>query len=92
MTTQELLVENAKLHQLLAGYKEGQDSLRKENNVLKEQLAQLYKLIKGFTSEKFLQEIDASQLSLFGEDTIIEAEELPKQTITYTRDKKTSGA
>ena len=88
MTNQQLLAENLELHQLIAGYKEGQDSLRRENATLKEQLAQLYKLINGFKSEKFLKEIDVDQLSLFSAGTIIEAEELPKETITYTREKK----
>ena len=77
MTYQELLVQH--------------DQIKKENNFLKEQLAQLYKLINGFKSEKFLQEIAVDQLSLFSEDTTLEAVETPKETITYTRDKKKHG-
>lgn len=88
MTSQQLLAENAKLHQLIAGYKEGQDSLRKENANLKEQLAQLYKLINGFKSESFTTQAVVDQLSLFAGDTPETTEETPQQTITYTRDKK----
>lgn len=75
MTYQELLVENT--------------SIKKEISSLKEQLAQLYKLINGFKSESFITQAVVDQLSLFAEqDTREEIEALPQETITYTREKK----
>ena len=74
MTYQELLVQ----HQ----------EIKKENGFLKEQLAQLYKLLNGFKSENFITEAVIDQLSLFAEDTVEEIEETPEETITYTRGKK----
>jgi len=74
MTYQELLVENA--------------TFKKEISNLKEQLAQLFKLINGFKSESFVTEAVIDQLSLFGEDLVEEIEATPQETITYTRDKK----
>ena len=69
--------------ELLAGY----ESQKKTIASLQQQLASLYKLINGFKSERFLQEIDLDQLSLFTEATTT-VEEPNQQTITYTRDKK----
>ena len=74
MTYQELLVQH--------------HEIKKENNFLKEQLVQLHKLINGFKSEKFLSEIDVDQLSLFAGDTTTQTAETPKETITYSREKK----
>lgn len=74
MTYQELLAENRSQKKTIAS--------------LQEQLASLYKLIHGFKSERFLQEIDLEQLSLFSEDTTTVVEEPKQETITYTRDKK----
>ena len=74
MTYQELLIENT--------------TFKKEISGLKEQLAQLYKLLNGFKSESFITEVVADQLSLFATDIAPVVEETPKETITYTRDKK----
>lgn len=74
MTYQELLVQH--------------NTIKKENNILKEQLAQLYKLISGFKSESFITQTVIDQLSLFAEDTTEAVAETPQETITYTRDKK----
>ncbi|WP_143273590.1 hypothetical protein [Aquimarina sp. MAR_2010_214] len=70
--------------ELLAGY----ESQKKTIASLQEQLAGLYKLINGFKSERFLQEIFLDQLSLFSEATTTLVEESKQETITYTRDKK----
>jgi transposase len=69
--------------ELLAGY----ESQKKTIASLQQQLAVLYKLINGFKSERFLQQIDLDQLSLFSEATTTVVEEPKQQTITYTRDK-----
>ena len=74
MTYQELLVSH--------------NTIKEENSFLKEQLAQLYKLIAGSKSESFVTQAVIDQLSLFSEDTPQSVEETPKQTITYTRDKQ----
>lgn len=73
MTYDELLAENQSQKKAIAS--------------LQEQLHQVYKLIGGFKSERFLGDIDVSQLSLFREDSTI-ADESTQQTITYTREKK----
>ncbi len=74
MTYQELLVEY--------------ESVKVENRSLKQQLYELYRLINGFKSEKFITESEVDQLSLFPQDTpIIQQEESVKETITYTREK-----
>ena len=74
MTYQELLLENQLQKKQIAS--------------LQEQLSGLYKLINGFKSESFITEAVVDQLSLFAEQTTTQAPELPKETITYTRDKK----
>ena len=74
MTYQELLVQH--------------HTIKKENSFLKEQLAQLYKLINGFKSESFVTQAVVDQLSLFAEDTTEAVAETPQETITYTRGKK----
>ncbi|WP_062054576.1 hypothetical protein [Aquimarina longa] len=63
-------------------------NIKKEISSLKEQLAQLYKLINGFESESFIALKVVDQLSLFSEDSVTIPQEVPQQTITYTRDKK----
>jgi transposase len=79
MTYQELLVQNMDQKNKIAS--------------LENQLQELYKLISGFKSERFITEAVIDQLSLFSEDTVEEVVETPQETITYTRDKKkTSGA
>ena len=74
MTYQELLAQHT--------------AIKEENASLKAQLAQLYKLISGFKSERFVAEIAQEQLSLFE----AEASSLPEgpstETITYTREKQ----
>lgn len=74
MTYQELLVENS--------------TFKKEISGLKEQLAQLYKLIGGSRSESFLTNAVIDQLSLFSEEAVETVEETPQETITYTRDRQ----
>ena len=64
------------------------EELLAENTSLKQQLAQLYKRIGGYKSERFEHEIDLDQLSLFTEDSIVIDKDVPKETITYIRDKK----
>ena len=81
MTHQELLVENRNLQ------KKEQVSAAKIVS-LEYQLQQLYKLIGGFKSESFITEAVTDQLSLFGQDPSPEVEEIPQETLTYTRDKK----
>jgi len=73
MTYQELLAQNT--------------TIKKEISGLKEQLAQLYKLLNGFKSESFITQTVVDQLSLFTEDTT-EVVEPVQETISYTRDKK----
>lgn len=73
MTYQELLAQH--------------DTLKQENAFLKEQLTQLYKLINGSKSERFISEPSQDQLNLFGE-SVKPLEDAPKETITYTREKK----
>ncbi len=79
MTYQELLAENQQPHQSITGYKEGQETLKKETASLKGQLAQLYKLINGFKSERFVTEVASEQLSLFSEGGIAEVMEAPQK-------------
>lgn len=74
MTYQELLAENT--------------AIKKEVTALKAQLSQLYKLISGFKSERFVTEITQEQLSLFSEATVKSEQEPPTGTITYTREKQ----
>jgi transposase len=74
MTYQELLVQNMDQKNKIAS--------------LENQLQELYKLISGFKSERFITEAVIDQLSLFSEDTVEEVVETPQETITYTRDKK----
>lgn len=81
MTNEELLSKNAFLSS-------ENTSVKKEVAYLKEQLAQLYKLLNGFKSESFTTDTLLEQLSLFGQDPASEVEQPPKETITYTRDKK----
>lgn len=74
MTYQELLAEHT--------------IIKEENASLKAQLAQLYKLINGFRSERFVAEIAREQLSLFEGTTAPSGEQNPTETITYTREKQ----
>lgn len=74
MTYQELLTEN---------------QLQKEKiTSLEVQLSQLYKLLSGFKSERFVSEISQEQLNLFSESHPQAIAEASKETITYTREKK----
>ncbi|MEM9983323.1 MAG: transposase, partial [Bacteroidota bacterium] len=88
MTYQELLAENQQLQQLIKGYQEGQELLQQKNTLLEHHIAQLYKLIGGFKSERFLTEVDFNQLSMFTQDTNDVDRKPQEETITYTRDKK----
>lgn len=85
MTHEELVLENERLRQNIKVKERESDS---EISSLKEQLAQLYKLISGFKSESFIAQATMDQLSLFSEEKVATDEEAPKQTITYTREKK----
>lgn len=82
MTVQELQRENQQLRQSNEAFKE-------KISTLELQLGQLYKLIQGFKSERFIPEIIQEQLSLFSEN-IDKTQQLPapKETITYTREKQ----
>lgn len=82
MTLQELQIENRQLRRSNEAFKEKISSLEF-------QLGQLYKLIQGFRSERFIPEIIQAQLSLFSDNTD-EAQQLPapKETITYIREKQ----
>jgi len=74
MTYGELLSENTKF--------------KEEISFLKAELAQLYKLINGSKSERFVSEPSGDQLNLFCGEPVKALEEAPKETITYTREKK----
>jgi len=74
MTYQELLVETK--------------NQKKKIAFLEEQLAGLYKLINGFKSESFITQTVVDQLTLFSEDPVTIPDEVPQETITYSRDKK----
>tara|TARA_R110002049_G_scaffold309052_2_gene516247 strand:- start:6302 stop:7771 length:1470 start_codon:yes stop_codon:yes gene_type:complete len=82
MTVQELQIENQQLRQSNEAFKE-------KISTLELQLGQLYKLIQGFKSERFIPEIIQEQLSLFSENAD-KTQQLsaPKETITYTREKQ----
>ena len=74
MTYGELLAQNTKFKEEIA--------------FLKTELAGLYKLLNGSKSERFVVEPSVDQLNLFFEETVKAVEESPKETITYTREKK----
>ncbi len=65
------------------------NKLLNENTILKEQLAQLRRMIFGKKNEKFVPTND-KQLSIFGEEIIqkAEKEEVTVEKITYERPKK----
>lgn len=89
MTLQELQRENRQLRQLNQSYKEEHEGFKEKISSLELQLAQLYKLINGFKSERFSPEVLEHQLSLFASDEGTTEEEAPSQeTITYTREKQ----
>ncbi len=74
MTYQELLVETK--------------NQKKKIAFLEEQLAGLYKLINGFKSESFITQTVVDQFTLFSEDPVTIPDEVPQETITYSRNKK----
>ncbi len=100
MTYQELLIEYTSIKSENLSIKEENDSvkqeissIKQENASLKSQLTQLYKLIKGFKSERFVPEAssDSDQLLLFEQEQEQEQphiEDSKTDTITYTRKKK----
>ncbi|MEC3966223.1 IS66 family transposase [Flagellimonas halotolerans] len=82
MTYQELQRENRQLRASNGAFKE-------KISALEVQLGQLYKLIQGFKSERFIPEILEEQLSLFSENADKTGQvAIPKETITYTREKQ----
>ncbi|MCR9229250.1 MAG: IS66 family transposase [Flavobacteriaceae bacterium] len=82
MTYQELQRENRQLRASNEAFKE-------KISALEVQLGQLYKLIQGFKSERFIPEILEGQLSLFSENADKTGQvTIPKETITYTREKQ----
>lgn len=84
MTYQELLIEHTAI-------KRENSSIKQENASLKAQLSELYKLINGFKSERFVAEVscDSPQLLLFEQDQDKPQAEVPQtETLTYTREKK----
>ena len=88
MTRQELLAENQNLKAELALSKSEIDTFKKRISALEFKLEQLYKLIRGSRSERFVPEFDASQLSLFPDAPEQSDVEPVKEEITYSRDKK----
>src|SRR5690606_15588924 len=95
MTLQELQRENQELRDLNQAYKEAHTLFEQQHQGFKEkisslelQLAQLYKLISGFKSERFVAAIAEHQLSLFEGKTCEEQATPATETITYTRDKQ----
>jgi transposase len=82
---EELLLENQELRSMLES---AQEDFASEIASLKEQLNQLYKLINGFKSEKFVNQTIVDQLSLFALQEPVKEQEVEQQSITYTRDKK----
>ena len=87
MTNQELLLENAVLKENNLVFKKDNAVFKDKISALQLELQQLYKLISGFKSERFITQAVVDQLSLFSQDTI-ETEQAPQETITYTREKK----
>jgi transposase len=82
MTYQELQKENEQL-------RESNEFFKEKISALEVQLGQLYKLIQGFKSERFIPEILEQQLSLFSEKQDEPGQiAAPKETITYTREKQ----
>ncbi|RAV27395.1 IS66 family transposase [Sinomicrobium soli] len=81
MTYQELQIEN---QQLRRSQKASQEKIA----ALESQLSQLYKLIGGFKSERFVAEIIQEQLSLFEAEVCSSPVEPSTETITYTREKQ----
>ncbi|MCM4156151.1 MULTISPECIES: IS66 family transposase [unclassified Christiangramia] len=82
MTYQELQKENQQLRQ-------SNETFKEKISALEVQLGQLYKLIQGFKSERFIPEILQQQLSLFSENSDKTGQVVtPKETISYTREKK----
>lgn len=81
MTYQELQAENLALKQ--ENLKQG-----KKIDSLSQQLQQLYKLIQGFKSERFVPEAtNSEQLQLFSTE-VAPPQEPQKEQISYTRNKK----
>jgi len=74
MDYEELLVKHA--------------AIKKENSSLKEQLAQLYRLINASGSKNFTTQGQQDQLSLFLEQAQTTAADTDQEVITYTRDRK----
>ena len=81
MTRQELLAENAVLKEKEVVFKDKISSLELR-------LSQLYRLLNGSKSESFTTNAAIDQLSLFSGEVVETVEELPQETITYTREKK----
>lgn len=67
--------------------REEYQAIQQENAYLKEELAQLKRLIFGKKNERFIP-ADAAQSSLFEEPAIEQATPTETQTITYTKEKK----
>lgn len=81
MSIEEAVIE-------LSNLQEEAKKLRQENTYLKEELAQLKRLIFGKKNERFLP-TDASQALLPFEDTLVATTADPiQETISYTREKK----
>ena len=79
MTSQELQRENEQLRQ-------SNEAFKKNISTLEVEFGQLYKLIQGFKSERFIPEILEQQWSLFPEGSDKTGQiASPKETITYTR-------
>lgn len=64
------------------------DKLLWENENLKQQLADLKRMIFGSKSERFVPTVDPSQLNLFDKGPTIEGAQAQTEEITYQRTKK----
>lgn len=85
IANQRLKAENCELReQMLSMQQEYQQNIAS----LKAELAQIYKLLSGFKSERFVAAIAEHQLSLFEAEASQEQSTPATETITYTRDKQ----
>lgn len=71
----------------ISNLQEEAEKLQQENTYLKEELAQLKRLMFGKKNERFIPS-DDSQASLFEAGVVEASPESEQQTITYTKDKQ----
>ena len=63
-------------------------ALTQENNLLKQQIDQLLKLVNGFKSERFVSSIVSEQPTLFDLEENTTAAPIETEQVSYTRSKK----